>query len=512
VGLPDGQTKYSNIAFDDAGNTYATYFFKESASNVDYFLLRVIKVDPTGNILFRVDLQTDVQQAFLAVSHGPNPNIAVATNYYSAYDYATHDYDRQSLVTEFDSSGHQLWYSLIPNSISLGVDVDSTGQIYFARSPLQPSNYWQTWTEIYTFSKNGTVLTDKVLPHDLQPFTATHVSHRWYVGGSLANGTVGAVPEVAGAWGVFDDASGARFFGGTTPLQPIDGPDYSWITAKPVPSPSGAVTVLSQQQIFNVNWEDNFPSYWFASLYRYSPTGQLAWGPSQFNGNNSEHIPISLDFSDGGDNGPGYMFSRLLFQFTSMVSPVNGAGPNNKFLGDVILADTSGSFSKFIQQTPFTWDLNLARHDTTGNLLWVVNLGIADKYDPFQYEGALATNADSIYSIDTGPYRDPVLQRWVTGIALQTVSGPTSIAPGQTQTLKVTLNAAAPSGGLMVTLHSNSPKLLFPNGSQTYSVPVYYGSIYAFVQVHETAGAATGTAVVQAVSRGVVRNLTVSLH
>jgi hypothetical protein len=111
----------------------------------------------------------------------------------------------------------------------------------------------------------------------------------------------------------------------------------------------------------------------------------------------------------------------------------------------------------------------------------------------------------SLYVCGFTPYSgfQAVIKRYVTGVTISSVSGASTAQSGTNYTLKVQLNAPAPSGGIKVDLTSSSAKLLFPNNLATYSIAIPAGSIYANVLLKAGIASANTPVVVKGVQNGV---------
>jgi hypothetical protein len=105
-----------------------------------------------------------------------------------------------------------------------------------------------------------------------------------------------------------------------------------------------------------------------------------------------------------------------------------------------------------------------------------------------------------------------VVQRYVPGVTVSALSVPNSSATGGTIVpLKVSLNAPAPAGGMIVVLKSSSDKLIFPNKTTTYSAAIPSGSIYATVMVHPSPVGANTLVTISGNQNGVQRAVSLTI-
>jgi hypothetical protein len=170
--------------------------------------------------------------------------------------------------------------------------------------------------------------------------------------------------------------------------------------------------------------------------------------------------------------------------------------------GDYVLANDAGTPKRVIAD----------RVDSTGTLQWTVSTNTTVGPQGYQsaYVSALLTNGN-LYACGYLPFVTQfAVQRFVRGSTITALTGG-SVKSGLTFSLKMSLSAPAPAGGLAVKLTSNNAKLLFPNNTTIYTAAIPVGSVYGLVTLHAATVTASTAVTITGNQNGVVRPATVTI-
>jgi hypothetical protein len=335
------------------------------------------------------------------------------------------------------------------------------------------------------------------------PDSAQWVQGRWIISGNK-NGTNQGAPR----WVDFDPTKGTDY--GQADYPTVDNLTYKYTYGIQTTTDSAGFVYL----LVKVSqYRDSDGSFVATNHFirKYSASGSLLWTSKSFPGD-----ALSLTASTYGSPlwvstltaGPDHVE-----QFDSNGNLLTNNTTFTPFLmlNWYFLPDTTGTYLFYTDATVHK-RLNEVRIGPTGSVLW--NLSVATTLggtnSVSSFIDYLEVNGN-LYTSLALPSGDQIaIQRYVRGTTISSISGGT-VSSNSSLVLKVSLNAVATAGGLVVNMTSSNAKLLFPNNSTAYSLAIPAGSVYANVTVHSGVVAANTTATVSGNQNGVIRAGAVTL-
>jgi len=96
---------------------------------------------------------------------------------------------------------------------------------------------------------------------------------------------------------------------------------------------------------------------------------------------------------------------------------------------------------------------------------------------------------------NSATHGDVVVDRYVTGVCMQSISCPSTVKGGNTLPVIITLNGPAPSGGLVVGLNTSTGYLPMPNNmkAQNFTVPAGANKFTVYLTAKPVAGNTSAT-------------------
>jgi hypothetical protein len=388
----------------------------------------------------------------------------------------------------------------------INVGADAAGFAYVAIE-----NFSSFQTELIEYDANGMLLNDSFTPTML-PTDGKFVNGRWFLNGRNPASSTGNVK-----WGYYNATSGAEL--GTAHIDAVNnGINTYTYQATDYVDNNGAIYLGVTVNVY----ADSNPSTAIATnhfIRCYASTGVQAWASKSYAGQ-------FMFLTGAGSGGPiwaqiagsGSSFSVENYDLSG-----NQTLSKSGFSGQSDIApqsDTTGEYL-FWRGPTTQQNLTVQRIDLGGNPLYtnvfappagpVPPGGINNQQS--QFTGAQSVNGVlHTFCIMTTSTDKSVVQRYVSGITLASVTGAATMTSNTNYTAKVQLNGPAPTGGILVKLSSNNAKLLFANNTTASSVAIPAGSIYANVVLHSATVLAATKVLVAGNQNGVIRQVTVTVN
>jgi hypothetical protein len=481
-----------SIDVDAGGNTYLWY---KTVGATDQY--RLSRISPTGAVYLGsyVSFASDSDQDGPYVA--PDHYVYVGVHIFGANG-------KESFwIGKYGTGLNLIWSRTFTDPTltwsQLTTDVDASGTVSIAFDhTTAPNAHELTMVQL----SSGNALLSTVSNADIDPVEAVHVYKSWDAAGKM-NG-----PVAGRRWGVYNQTTGADIGGqtmattvvGTTTTTPIPGV---------YPTPDGRILVVVDTRVTKPNTTPVETS----TLSLYSATAVHQWTTPTQSG--QMIFPQTL-----GANQTIYVTSQLGTQNRiQLFTPagVQTAIKNVPF--EVFLVDPQGMFTYTNGDTSGV--VSVSRYDLNVTIpaQWTYNYpaspdpGNQNSLSSGIYRGGTLYLAVETFSTTTNYNVD--VRRFIAGVTLASLA-PSTVSTvksgGGTIALKATLTGAAPAGGLLVTFSSPSPKLLFSNNTQTISVAIAAGSIYAIPTLHTSGTVSANTPVtVTATQNGVAKTTIVTI-
>jgi hypothetical protein len=491
------------MATDDAGNTYFVYI--SPVNDARKGLLTFLRYDISGNAtLVHTSFSTGGPATIASVQTYTTPtghhNFFVL---FSAYT-TTHNID----FGEFDDTGSTLLDGNLTGTsttdlYALNAAIDPSGAFYIAanqvfRGPLYTTSEFMS----RTFKPLG----GETIQYDSSeaPLSAEFTKQgKWSV-----SGTDNSTSSVTPRWALVDPSTGIESGSASFPIVDNGTYRYEYEMQNCADSAGLFYSMVTVLEYKDTNLHLPLATNHF--LRKYGSGGSIVWTSKSYTGKPEGVVCASPSGSVwamillGKD-------SRTVEQFDANGFLVTHTQDLVVFPGYLQVPDLTGDY--FLYTNYNTRKQIVAdRLGNAGDLLWTLSTNT--------YSGAPADNSSYINAVETNgnlytcallPANTQVaLQRYVKGTTLSTLTGGT-VKGGSTYSLKVSLNAPAPTGGTGLILTSNNAKLLFPNGQTSYSTGVPAGSIYILVTMHSSVVSANTPVTVTGNQNGVVRAAAVTV-
>jgi len=467
---------------DASGNAYLLYVSSNSGANT----IHMLKIGPAGGIYYD---KTVAEAGFVydaPIGVLVSPMIA-GKQYVYAFLNRTNSTPFGLSVYKWDTNGNAIWANPVffsggtTNDLILaGSYADGSDNLLLALG-YSNINSLQGSLSMVTLDHAGNI-TSQQTNNLIVPQTAVYIpaSHGWIAGGIDMNPS----PTVTlnGRWDLFDPSTGLAAGIG----EHADGyrNGFFSITQQFLinPLPGNAFAVVHNTTSENGNM---VPSYTTIAKV-YSAPGTLAWQypPSTPWGaytlqivrmNTSSPYLMLSQIPGTSFSGP---YPRIMDEFSSTGALV---WQHTHQPADVLLPSNDGFFTAFF--------------NTANNVEYLEHADLSGTYDFGKGYVGTATNGpmfaafkgfqNSMYYVNNTrnatTVTDVVIDRFVTGVAMQSIAGASSVQSGQPLQATITLNGAAPAGGVSVGVSSSSPKLLLPNNTQGQFITVPAGSSTAVV-------------------------------
>jgi hypothetical protein len=499
--LPTSQGK---IGADELGNTYLVYEVPNTVETTKTDL-HFVRFDISGNAAALSTPFTFTDIPFTLVSVQASPLINGKRFVYALYEMEgmTSDYP---LLVKMDDSGKLIWTESLPGQTGqeyfpLNGFADSTGKYYLATNieELVVIFIFSTFDTV-VYDADGNVLSN-TLDNNQAGTTAEMFQGKWVVTGTGATENQ-AIPR----WCIVDPTTAVESGFAEYPEADNDVNRYDY-TLKTCTDSAGFVYVATtitekSDSTLQILLVDHF-------VRKYRPNGNLVWTSKSLIGG----IDTVSSASSGGSvwvlamNGNNRTVEQFdpngnLITHTQNIMPLGTS---------MMLADPTGSYLLY-DDAASPKRLIADRLGNAGDLLWTLSTTTTagPAMEMSQYVNAFTVNGN-LYTAGMLPQTTQIaVQRYVKGSTISTLTGGSAKA-GLTFSLKVSLNAPAPAGGLLVKLTDNNAKLLFPNNTTAYSVAIPAGSIYTLVPMHAGTVATSTAVTVTGNQNGVVRSAVVTV-
>jgi hypothetical protein len=450
---------------DASGNTYLVVADQAPASTI---VFNLYVMDPSGNVISTKQLWQDSDQGFSlkwlgVVNSSSTKQLSIVFNWTDGQGYQVASTKQFSLSGTVEGT-HTV--DTDPEAVYLcGASLGSDGSTYVvfssgAASPLA--------TYIYAPSGGTTTGNDP----NIRIGDASLLHGNWLVTGWDASNNA--------SWGLYNTAC-QRIAGATYPS--VDnGKDTYVYSLTPAEDAAGNIYLgVEVREYDDVLFEVVLANHFVKS---FTPAGVLRWTSPSYQG---EIYSIAVNPSGSNvyvvTNQNQYetldSTGHRQSQITTTTSPI--ALP--------LIADATGVYyarTYFSDKTTSVID-----RFQGGAKVWTGSYTTAAQFTGNSTFVASATNASpNLYLVTMEPASSStytaIVQRFVSGPALSVISGSNTVANSNGITLKVQLNAPAPSGGLLVKLTSDDGALRFSNNTTAFSLAIPAGSLYANITM--TAG------------------------
>jgi len=464
-----GHTLQNVSAVTDAsGNGYLSYTDVQSAVHT----IHVVKLSPPMGVVFdkTIDFVPTGYSSQLVMS----PVIS-GKQYLYLFILDAVNNNQSMYVYKWDTAGNVGWGGNLfifnyPGTAPMGIAgtyTDATGNFSMVfRTPV-PGSAGAAY--FWNLDTNGTV-TSSHLNTDIYPTSAFYstVLNGWILAG--VNETAGDVPDSA-RWAFFDRVAGTTGFGGTAN------------------GTFNAVTGARDQEQFIVSGMD-------ANTFSITHNTILAAGVS---GPYTRNTSMNM-YASNGTLSWSYPSSGTRSGTVNQVATLTGSGliydcgtetaSGPEFVDQL---NTSGTLIFHHRYQPadqiFPWSDGFFTTAATTSNEYLEHSNPLGTYDfGKSYLGAGPT-ADTfgawagfrnalwvaMVANNTSATTDIVLDRFITGVAVQSLTAASTVQGGQTLTVTINLNQGAPAGGYPVGVSTSNNKLLLPNGTQGQYITVPAG-------------------------------------
>jgi hypothetical protein len=505
------QDDYGNLSVDSTGNTYALRDSIPYGVSTRTLTFHLSKILPTGGV---------IDSAPFTFQNTGTSSYPIIGKDGFIYVYVQQFSPNSTFIAKYNTSVQKVWSHTFANQAFVGMSVDASGLIHLALMG-------DTSLELLKMSSAGVPTTPVTTP-DISAYNGFYSNGNWTVAGTI-NDNVHAGAQ----WGVYRESDAAKLGGASivnsynkgtglyltnsVEVMPYSGDILVYLDTTSQSDPTSAIGtnqfLLSRYSLgsggVTRQWVDGPHTGYLESSVRQvqSNNGNLPIYLIATPGNliiptNNQDLPSQLYIYDY----QGHVTSATTVPYESFsLNPIN---PNH--------ADQSGFFSfnydrgtnsttvqrhELDPTLPADWSLTVTGNSTSSN-----GYTLSD--------GTFLNNVFMLSLIDgngsTG--EDYEVRRYVFGPTLSTVTpSKATVKSGTTVTFKVQLTAAAPAGGLAITMVSHDPHLLFSNNTQTLNIAIPYGSIFANVTMHATTVASNTVVSVQGSQNGVVKGGVVTI-
>jgi hypothetical protein len=471
-------TSQAKFIVDPSGNTYVVYQTPDATSgtNISY-----VRYDPAGNatashfLFYRASNNVTVEKVFLT------PGNAATTCLYVIAQELTATAHTGTVISKFDLAGNMVYQDNLndPQSddVFIGGLVDGSDNLRFALT-INSAMYGPN-LELAEWSPTGATILDKE-NNDIYGQQATFLNGKWSVVGL---DTRVVAMNSSNRWGVYDPVTGNLLTGAV--LDYLDNGTYSYSYQDPVQyvDPAGAVDIAftvsavrdSDHQVIG---EKHF-------IRRYNLTGSLQWVSQSFDNTTQFLTSFGSNNNIYCNNVGGSPFNLEIFDHLG--NRTFKSATYKAFSVYVPVCDATGVF-EFFSDPANAEKIDILRFDTAGNNVWSTALVGSGGLSPVLTDEAdINNNLYTCTILPNGTAHQAVIQRYVPGVTLSTLSTPNTLfAAGDPVPVRVQLNSPAPAGGIALKLTSSSAKALFPNNTIAYTLAIPAGSLYAIVNMHTT--------------------------
>jgi len=478
------------VAFDKSGNFYYEYVTANT--------LHLRRMSAAESFLFDVAIVKLAAPAQSYVSLTVSPPSSVGQYAYCGWNTRDANGNIVANLTKIDPNGQRPWASTFSLSNATGGDIllsvgsDTAGNTFLA---LAESTASDVELKLLKLSSTGAIVNQSSVP-EIKPLLSSDACFDLASSSFVVAGADNITPGYA-RWGSYRVADGIRNFGDTFAFDAVLGNVSSHVNALP----GGRYAVIRN---FLPTSSGSNPAFDFTV---YDGLGASQW-----------HYPTS-----------GTEFGSLLqVAGSSAALPVYGVGkyPSNSSTYDFVDQFTwSGMRNWRKSNMPVdtiypTSDGFLATYQAPGtSIVFVEHADVSATFDWFKYytlclgaRPALAAfqNAFYAYAGTAGP--QVTIERFVTGLTLKSISCPTSVKAGSSFTLTITLNGAAPAGGMQVGLTSFDSHVLFQsNNSSSLWATVPAGQTTLMVPMNTLAVSGNTTVKLLGIQNGVRSNASIVL-
>jgi hypothetical protein len=457
------------LEVDDAGNAYILYGTYRST----YTAIVLARVSAFGSL------------SYLKVSKFPNatPIGVVVDSSHNAYTLVTFQNvsgDADWLVSKYDSHGTLQWTKVVSGlaglddfAMSIGLDANSNVCVAGEMRDLPKSPD----LKMVSFDPTGASILTQEDP-TLDPRCVQFQGGRYFVEGS-DNGPATAPTT---KWGAYDATTGIAIAGGTL-ANGVDPITNDRLFYRFYMKGRSDVTWLVGLSTIDSGVTDTFTYH----VQQFDSLGNVVW--------TSTDLPGTIFDLAGGNGLPAYVARTAdgVDDVTGTLQALNDTGvalwsqPLENFAK--LRADATGCYALIAEYNVSQTPPQILRFDVSGNQVWsaVFFPGFADgnqTFDGFKDVNGNLWAYGSILSGNTGgtPYFGVRLRRYAPGIVLNTISGPSTLTGGSVGTVTLSLNGAAPTGGVTVfmaastnvTFSNNKPSIAIkiPAGATSVDVPI----------------------------------------
>jgi hypothetical protein len=493
---------------DELGNTYLIYE-KPSTVVTGDFDIEFVRFDISGNAAALSKPMSIVGTPHLVTVKVTNL-IGGKRFVYAYLDVVNTIFEHNYLLIQTDDSGVFKWSTtfgtspFVVDSGAIGGGVDSAGTFYIGYDFVGPPG-----APLALTSEFGSVSADihgqstpavSSAPNE-DPTGCDFVKGKWSVLGT-DNTAMATTPR----WCVVDAIAGNEVCHVSMPT--VDSGtfryQYSMVSCT---DPAGfvylGITVDEYRDSTNALILRNH------FIRKYTLAGALVWQSKSFLGqaNSMTSASNGTVWAVALTGESGYS----LEQFDNLGNRVTQT-PAFSALGQAsMVADPTGDYLLFTDPL-VNKRLEANRVGLTGTILWNLATSTAggQNADFSKYISAYECNGN-LYTAALLPTNTQIaVQRFVQGSTLSSLSGGT-VSGGANFTLKVSLNAPAPTGGLAVKLTCNNANLRFSNGTTAITAAIPVGSIFVNVPMHSLAVAGPTPVILTGNQNGVVRQSVVNL-
>jgi len=499
------------IDVDASGNAYLLY--EDDQLNQQY--VHVVKIGPTSGIYFDVvgGLQP-FHPGYTPYGIYVSPIIAGKQYVYSVVAVTTGT-NQGLLISKCDTAGTVLWTQSFSSVTSDAAYPFGIAGIYFDASnnvllALKHSYATGGNLEMVTIDSFGNVTSDHS-NNNIYPTAAFYstVLNGWIAAG---NDMASPFPERSARWDLFDPTTGNEGTIGETAEGSFNPAPYSSYSEQFV------LNQLPNNAFSNIHNSVDRPSIIApttasTSMRAFTGNGSPTWSyPSS--GNRSGNV---FQLSSLNAASPIFDLGIPYYAARTMIEQFNSSGvlqwqhrtqpADNMFLcadGFFTTYDNhAASNTVFLEHADTTgaYDFGKGYQGTAaGTVTSFAGLRV------FQNSAYVLMNVDN-----SGTGKDVILDRFVTGIAMQSITSASTVQAGHALTATITLNGAAPTGGVSVGVSSSNNKLLLPNGTQGQFVSVPAGQTSTTVNLNAQV-VSTNTAVrILALQNGIRRFVDVTV-
>ncbi len=489
------------IEVDASGNAYLEYEDVQPAHSY----IHVVKVGPTSGVYFdqvsNLDLFPNLKPCGIYVS----PIIPGKQYVYAAFA-DTSSNSQELVLYKLDTSGtvvgsfsYQAQGSL-PIGIA-GIYFDSAGNVLLAMKRPDGNN---GNLDMLTLDPSGNI-TSEHFNATIYPSSAIYstVLNGWIAAGS---DMASSIPQNSARWGLFDPATGLEGALGDTAEGAFNpSPYYSYAEQFVLNGlPNNGFSIIHN----SIDRPSiNVPISAYTSMQAFSSNGTSTWHyPSSGNRSGNVFQLASLNAA-----APIFDLGIPFYGARTMIEQFNGSGvlqwQHRTQPADTMFLCADGFFTTYDNHAS-TNTVFLEHADTNG----VYDFGKS-------YQGTLSGGVTTLAGLrvfqnsayvlmivdNSGTGKDVVLDRFVTGTAMQSITSASTVQSGHTLTATISLNGVAPTGGVSVGVSTSSNKLLLPNGTQGQFVTVPAGQSSVTVNLNAQVVASNTAVRILALQNGIRR-------